>query len=288
MTHDLPIISLLTDFGTADGFVGTMKGVMLGICPNAQFTDLSHLIRPQDVRQAAFVLMTAAPFFPDRAVHLIVVDPGVGSARRPVAVQTPRHLWVAPDNGVLTYALAQEDGYQAVALENPAYRLGEVSSTFHGRDIFSPVAAHLAAGVPLADLGPAVEDLILLETPVLSIEGSQVDCEVLNVDHFGNLRTSLLRMRWEEGGMLNLNPIFGDRKGGSGIRFDSTKARVHIGPISIDGIFNTFSDVPVGELVAFIGSEGGLEIAVNQGNYAIDFGTKIGDRITVEVGGFLS
>ena len=149
-----PIITLTTDFGLRDPFVGIMKGVILSICPSARLVDLTHEIEPQDVLGAGLALEAALPFFPDGTVHLAVVDPGVGSTRRPIALRARGQYLVGPDNGVLTLAL-QGARWAAVALTAREYRLAEVSRTFHGRDVFAPAAAYLAAGVPLERLGPA-------------------------------------------------------------------------------------------------------------------------------------
>lgn len=276
-----PIITLLTDFGESDGYVGTMKGVLLDIAPQAQLVDLSHLIPPQDVKQAAFVLMAAVPYFPDGAIHLIVVDPGVGSARRPIAVETPTARYVAPDNGVLTYVLAQADFYSVVELANPTYRLSEVSTTFHGRDIFSPAAAHLAAGVPLRELGPAVETPVLFDLPRLEVGKDRIDGEVLRVDHFGNIRTSIYHLTWEDAATLSLRPGFSPSPPEPAARFSAPKAQVSVGPLTLQRIEETFSSVDIGQPVAFVGSEGGLEIGINQGNAAREYGVKAGDSVSL-------
>ncbi|HET8575537.1 MAG TPA: SAM-dependent chlorinase/fluorinase, partial [Methylomirabilota bacterium] len=148
-----PIITLTTDFGSRDPFVGVMKGVILGICPAARLVDLSHEVSPQDVLEGALMLESSARFFPPGTIHLAVVDPGVGSRRRGLAVSAAGQCFVGPDNGLFTATL-EEPGWVAVSLENPAYRLTQVSGTFHGRDIFAPAAAHLACGVALERLGP--------------------------------------------------------------------------------------------------------------------------------------
>ena len=283
MEKSRPIITLLTDFGEADAFVGIMKGVILDIAPQAQLVDLSHLITPQDIKQAAYVLMTTTPFFPAGTVHLIVVDPGVGSARRPIAVETPDEYFVAPDNGVLSYVLAQEENYRVVELANPLYRLPEPSTTFHGRDIFSPAAAHLAAGVPFSDLGPVVEQPVLLDPPRLRIGSNEIEAEVLNVDHFGNLRTSILLLNWEDDSTINLRPLFTQKSEiVPGIRFSAAEARIVVGNLTISGISTTFSDAQIGQPLAYIGSEGGLEIAINQGDAAHKFGIKSGDTVSLK------
>ena len=279
MRKSHPIITLLTDFGQADAFVGIMKGVILNIVPHAQLVNLSHLIPPQDIKQAAFILMTAVPFFPEGTVHLVVVDPGVGSSRRPIAVETPRARFVAPDNGVLSYALALTGNYRIVELTNRRYRLPEISSTFHGRDIFSPAAAHLASGVPLEDLGATVDTPVLLDPPRLLVEGDRLQAEVLNVDHFGNLRTSIHTLTWEDD-TLSLRPIFGiDTERSPAVRFSAERVQISVGRLRIEGISTTFSAVQPGQPLAYIGSEGGLEIAINQGNAAREFGVKPGDPV---------
>jgi len=187
-----PIITLTTDFGLADGFVGTMHGVILGICPAARVVDLSHGIAPQGVQEAAFVLAAAVPFFPAGTIHVVVVDPGVGSERRAIAVQTDHTFYVAPDNGVLSEALAQDELVVAVHLNRAAFWLPVVSHTFHGRDIFAPVAAHLACGVPLRELGEPINDLLRLPAsqPERWADGTLVG-HLRYIDHFGNLITDV-------------------------------------------------------------------------------------------------
>ena len=282
MEERRPVITLLTDFGEMDAFVGIMKGVILDIAPHTQLVDLSHLITPQDIKQAAYVLMTTTPFFPKGTVHLIVVDPGVGSARRPIAVETPSAYFVAPDNGVLSYVLAQEENYRVVELASPLYRLPDPSSTFHGRDIFSPAAAHLAAGVPISELGPVVEKPVFLDPPRLRIGTNEIEAEVLNVDHFGNLRTSILILNWEDDSTINIRPLFKQKSEiVPGIRFSAAKAQIVVGNLTISGISTTFSEVEVGQPLAYVGSEGGLEIAINQGDAALKFGIKSGDSVTL-------
>lgn len=279
MSKNSPIISILTDFGDADAFVGTMKGVMLNIAPQAQLVDLSHLIPPQDIKQAAFILMTAAPYFPEGTVHLIVVDPGVGSTRRAIAVQTPHARFVAPDNGVLSYALAGVESYTAVELANPKYQLPVVSSTFHGRDIFSPAAAHLAAGVPLEKLGPVLDSIVLLDAPHLVVGEDRIEGEVVRVDHFGNLRTSIHLLDWDASDTIRLRPMLVPAD--TEVSFSASRTRVSTGPLTIHGVSVTFSSVETGQPVAFVGSESALEIAVNQGNAAREFDIAVGDRVTL-------
>ncbi|RLC85831.1 MAG: hypothetical protein DRI79_10855, partial [Chloroflexi bacterium] len=210
--RQIPLVTLTTDFGTADGYVGTMKGVILSIAPDAQLVDISHEIAPQNVRQAAYVLYTAYPFFPPHTVHLVVVDPGVGSARRPIALRTPAGYFVGPDNGVFSYVMAREPVEALVELRDPRYRLPQVSHTFHGRDVFAPAAAHLAAGVPITALGPPVLDPVTFPPPCLEITPEGITGEVLHADRFGNVITSIGRLVWSED-ELSFEPAF--RKPGS-------------------------------------------------------------------------
>lgn len=185
-----PIITLTTDFGLGDPFVGVMKGVMLGICRNAQLIDLTHEVKPHDVLEGALALESAWRFFPSGSIHLAVIDPGVGSARRAVALSAADHYFVGPDNGLFTFAL-DTGQWSAVSIEEPAYRLAAVSRTFHGRDIFAPAAAYLASGVALERLGPAVSDPVRLEWPRCLLADDQVIGEVIGSDRFGNLITSI-------------------------------------------------------------------------------------------------
>jgi hypothetical protein len=260
-----PIISLTTDFGLVDHYVGTLKAVVLGICPGATLVDVCHRVHPQAVRQAAFVLAAAAPYFAPGAVHLVVVDPGVGSERRPIAVQTARASYVAPDNGVLSLALIQDPPRVAVHLTAPRYRLPRVSATFHGRDIFAPAAAHLACGidplemgepVPVADLGS-----FPLPEPEHQPDGSWLG-EVLHVDHFGNLISSF---QYPISNTQHPHP--------------SPHLAVEVAGQQIPRLSRTFADVAPGELVAYMGSSGHLEVAVCGGNAAEVLGVGVGAPI---------
>jgi S-adenosylmethionine hydrolase len=268
-----PIISLTTDFGQADGYVGTMKGVILGICPEAALVDISHEIRPQAVRQAAYVLSTAVPYFPAGAVHLVVVDPGVGSDRRPIAVQTQRAIYVAPDNGVLNLVLARDAARLVVHLEAPGYCLSQVSATFHGRDIFAPAAAHLACGADPRHMGALLpaSDLVHLPnlTPTPNPDGSY-QAHVLHIDRFGNLVTNIPLTKGQTP-ISNIPPTEG-----------RTPIRITIGREQITGLHRTFADVPPGALLAYVGSSGYLEIAEREGNASARLGVDLGDPVHVE------
>ena len=188
-----PLIALFTDFGTRDAYVAQMKGAILSVCPHARLVDLNHEVNPFDVRGAAYVLAASAAFLPAQTIIVAVVDPGVGSARRPVMLQTASNKWfVGPDNGLFTHVMQREGWQRAAVLDRPAYhRTRDLSATFHGRDIFGPIAAHLAAGVDAEQLGSAADDLITLPvTPPRQVGGVLMG-EVQHIDHFGNVVTNL-------------------------------------------------------------------------------------------------
>src|SRR5262245_58464684 len=184
------IVTLTTDFGLRDPFVGIMKGVILGICREATLIDLTHEIAPFDIREAAVALESAWRFFPIGTIHLAVVDPGVGGGRRALALEAGGHYFVGPDNGLFSFALMR-DNWSAVSIEAPVYRRSEVSRTFHGRDIFAPAAGQLATGVLLDHLGPRITDPIQFRLPRCRRTGDEIVGEVLGTDRFGNLLTSV-------------------------------------------------------------------------------------------------
>ncbi|HRL11661.1 MAG TPA: SAM-dependent chlorinase/fluorinase [Aggregatilineales bacterium] len=270
-------IALLTDFGLTDAYVGVMKGVMLGLHPRAALVDITHGVQPQNVRQAALTLMTAYRYFPAGTVFLVVVDPGVGSTRRPVAVQAGDYGFVAPDNGVLSYTLAQLEAVRAVELETPA----GVSSTFHGRDIFAPAAARLARGDALGALGSPVGDLVQLPAPRLSVAPGTIRGEVVHIDHFGNVVTSIGRLERSTPQTLTLRPAFGGNV--TPLTVDVVSAQISAGGVQVRGIHATYSEVEPGTLLALVGSSGLLELGVNQGNAAARLGVRIGDTVEVTV-----
>lgn len=278
----IPIVTLTTDFGTADGYVGTMKGVILSVVPGARLVDISHEIGPQNVRQTAYVLYTAYPFFPPHTVHLVVVDPGVGSSRRPVALHTPSGTFVGPDNGVFSYVIAREPVEALVELADPRYRLPQVSHTFHGRDIFAPAAAHLASGVPVGALGPRVSDPVTFPSPRLEISPAGVIGEVLHADHFGNVITSIGLLAWSDDALL-LEPAFGELGGGERVHFRADGAVVVVAGQEIAGVYRTYADVATGEALALVGSEGHLEVAVREGSAARSLGLRPGDAVVLRL-----
>lgn len=272
-----PIITLLTDFGLADSYVGTMKGVALAICPSARLIDLTHYVPPQDVRGAAYLLWASFRHFPPETIFLVVVDPGVGTTREPVAIETAHGTYVAPNNGVLSYVLPHVKVRHAVALENPRYRLTTVSQTFHGRDIFAPAAAHLAAGVPITDLGPPVPELVKLDPPRLIVGERSVEGEVLYVDYFGNVITSIGHLAWQSN-ILTLTPTFADHTS-EAISFPAQSCRIEIAGKTLNGVLPTYGAVPPGDLLALVGSSGQLELGVNQGSAAGRLRVRAGDPV---------
>ena len=189
-----PIIAFMTDFGLADGDVGILKGVALGITPDAQLIDITHTIAPQNVGSGAWILSVSYRYFPRGTVFVCVVDPGVGSSRRPIAVAAGDWYFVGPDNGLFSYVFVEQPVHSVVTLSQPAYHLPQVSSTFHGRDIFTPVAAHIANGVALSELGSSVDPVTLqrLDLMLATRQGNKVhDARILHTDHFGNLVTNI-------------------------------------------------------------------------------------------------
>ncbi|MCA1905214.1 MAG: SAM-dependent chlorinase/fluorinase [Desulfarculus sp.] len=248
-----PIISLTSDFGP-DVFVGLMKGVILGICPNAHLVDLSHAVAPQDVLGGALVLEQVFGVFPAGTVHLAVVDPGVGSQRRGLAIAALGQAWVGPDNGLFTPVLRADPAARAYLLTNRAYfRPGSTSATFHGRDVFAPVAAHLARGVSPADLGPEVADPLRLEWPLPVREGDSLRGQVLFADRFGNLITNLERGLVEA--FLAGRP-----------------ARVELGGLVVDGLAPCYAAAGPGQPLALFNSLERLELAINNGDLSAKLG----------------
>jgi S-adenosyl-L-methionine hydrolase (adenosine-forming) len=188
-----PVIAWLTDFGLSDGYIGVMKGVVLGIAPEAKLIDITHQISPQKIDEGAWILATSYHYFPAGTIFVCVVDPGVGSERQPIAVAAGSWVFVAPNNGLLSYVLTEQPVHVAVALTNKAYHLEEISATFHGRDLFSPVAAHIANGVSLLALGQELSpnQLQKIDQPAPQHRNNQITGTVIYIDHFGNIITNI-------------------------------------------------------------------------------------------------
>lgn len=257
----MTVISLLTDFGISDEYVGVMKGVIWGIAPQAQLADITHEIQPQSVLQGALVLGRAYRFFPAGTVHLAVVDPGVGTSRRGIALRVGEQTFVGPDNGLFTIPLGLGESVEAVSLDNPVYQLPIVSRTFHGRDIFAPAAAHLANGVPLSAFGAPVTDPVRLNIPQPLRIGSTWQAEVLLVDAFGNLITNLPAADLTGGGDLEIL-CQGER---------------------ISGLSITFGGHEAGSLIAIADSSGMLSLCAVNGNAAQRLDAGQGTKVVVRV-----
>lgn len=260
-----PLVALLTDFGAYDGYVGVMKGVMLGIAPDARLVDLTHEIAPQDVRAGAWVLHTSWRSFPLGTVFLCVVDPGVGTSRRPVAVRAGGRTFVGPDNGLFSNVLAEAPVERAVVLDKPLYHLPSPSATFHGRDVFAPCAAHLARGLLLDAVGSPVTPESLVRLPLSRPEwrnGALVG-HVMHTDHFGNLIT-------------DLDPSYADAI------LAAPGVRMIIASETITARAHTFGDGPEGQAFALRDSSGHLALAVRNGSAAALLGAGEGDEVIVE------
>jgi S-adenosyl-L-methionine hydrolase (adenosine-forming) len=258
-------ISFTTDYGTDDGFVGVCEGVVAGIAAGPRIIHISHTIPPQDVRRGAAVLAQSVPFLPP-SVHLAVVDPGVGTDRKGVVVVTPRGLLVGPDNGLLMPAAELLGGARAAyELTEPAYRLSPVSATFHGRDVFAPAAAHLAAGVAAERLGPPVDPatLVRLPEPKTFVETGKLSTEIRYVDTFGNLQLAATAADLDASGAVLGATAHANLNGRS---MTATVAR-------------TFADTTRDGLIVYVDSGGRVALAVNGGSAAGAFGGKVGDPV---------
>ena len=256
-------ITLTTDFGTRDHFVGTMKGVILGIAPHVRIVDITHEIPPYQLSEAAFSIAQAWRYFPKGSIHVVVVDPGVGSARRPILCEAEGHFFVAPDNGVLSM-IYDESRHKVRAISNAKLFLKKVSKTFHGRDVFAPVAAHLAKGLAPAVFGKPIHDPVrnvLLKPAKLSRH--KWSGLVLKTDHFGNLITNF---HVDEFPDLVTQPI-----------------ELRAGLERITRLAGTYAETAIGELFAIIGSSGYVEVVVNQGSAAKLLGIGTGSPIELEI-----
>lgn len=264
----MSVITLLTDFGIDDEYVGVLKGVILSIHPTVSIVDISHRIAPQDISGAAYAIDAAYSYFPAGTIHVIVVDPGVGTERAAIALATGGHIFVAPDNGVLSVLLTEKKPEMLVRIKNSRYFLTPVSRTFHGRDIFAPVAAHLARGVALTRLGPALAPQAVVSlgiaAPAVSPEG-RLCGQVVSVDRFGNLITNI---------RADILARFCPPRLQTGVR-------ITIRGIRIQGISACYADAPPGTPLAIFGSRGCLEVAVNRGSARADLGAGRGDRVSI-------
>lgn len=252
-----PVITLLTDFGDRDTYVGTMKGVILGIKNDARIVDLCHSVNPQNIVEGAYLLKTAYRHFPPGTVHVVVVDPGVGTDRKAIAFSAGQWLFVGPDNGVFSYVLKNESVGKAVDISGTDHYVGRVGDTFHGRDIFAPAAALIATGAKLENLGPLVTDLVCLDEVEPAVDGDKVTGQVIHIDRFGNCITNIEKSRaWF--------PV-----------------SVYVGGASFSSISHTYADVPEGRLQVLYGSSGHIEVAVRGGSAAEELNIKTGDKVVV-------
>ena len=260
----MSIITLITDFGLEDTYVGIMKGVILNINPHVQIVDLTHKIRPQSIKQASFLLKTAYSFFPKGTIHVAVVDPGVGSKRRPLLVKTPSYFFIAPDNGVLEL-IYQTEPVEVFHLNNPKYFLPKISFTFHGRDVFAPIAGYLSLGKRCEEMGKKIYDFQRLEWPLPKVKDYVLKGEVIYIDHFGNLISNISRQKFQE---------FVKNYGFS----------IKIKNVVLKTIASHYLAVPPKEILAIWGSSEHLEIAQSMGSAKETLKANIGEKIEIKKG----
>jgi S-adenosylmethionine hydrolase len=258
------LITLTTDFGHQDPFVGIMKGVIFGINPNARIVDLSHGIPPQDIRAGALALCHSAPFFPLGTIHVAVVDPGVGSERKPILIESEGSYFVGPDNGILSLAVEGKRVNWIVELSEETYHLKPKSATFHGRDIFAPVAAHLSLGIPASEFGEPAKDYVRLRLPEIVRTAGGIQGEIIYSDSFGNLVTNI-----RERDLQAIQP---------------QNSSISLGSVTIHGLSPNYSTAAQNDYVAVINSWDLLEISCFMGNARQRSGANIGDRVEVYLG----
>jgi len=259
-----PVITLLTDFGTQDHYVASMKGVILKINPQCRLIDITHQVNPHDIREGAFILANVYSYFPKGTIHLAVVDPEVGGARKPLLLVTPKYCFVGPDNGLFTTVAQKESVKQIITLDKQKYHLSKVSTTFHGRDIFAPVAAHLSLGIKPSAVGHKVDSLLRLGFEGPFIREGKLLGEILHVDTFGNLVSNI-----DEGGLFRFTRgyPFVIRAGGKTIR----------------GLKKGYWEGRKDEPIALLGSGGFLEISVREGRAQKVLKVKRGDPIQIVI-----
>jgi len=256
------VITLTTDFGATDWFVGTMKGVILGINTQVQIVDVTHEISAGDIRAGAFALAASYKFFPRRTVHVVVVDPGVGSQRGAIAVQTANYFFVGPDNGVLSFALSREKIKAVRQITNERLILQPVSNTFHGRDLFAPVAAHLSKGWPIQKAGPATKGFVKIDWPEPGRSSRSITGEIVYIDRFGNAITNIDR-----------EALFAPTESPCEVLVKHTR---------LCQLGSFYQAAPARKPIAIFGSSGFLEIALNGGSAAKKLDLKIGDAVTLQ------
>ena len=260
------ILTLTTDFGISDGYVAAMKGVVFTQVPDAQIVDITHQVPPQDIAAGAFVMYSSCPFFPKGSVHVGVVDPGVGSDRRGIVVETEQFLYVGPDNGLFSPVYEREVVRRVVAIENTALMRPQVSSTFHGRDVFALVGAHLLRGISCEEVGPKIVDPVTGDLWGVEERADALVGRVVCVDHFGNAISMIARSQIDA-------------------KYPDGDFEIIIGEIRFDRICQTYSEVKEGEALTLYGSLDTLEIAVCGGSASRTLGIKRGDEICVQGSG---
>ncbi len=263
MPPAISVITLLTDFGDRDYFVASMKGVILGINPQARIVDLSHHVPPQKIEAAAYLLKSSYHYFPDGTIHVAVVDPGVGTSRRPLLVSTSRHHFIAPDNGLLSHIYQDEYSVEVRQIENRQYRLESEGTTFDGRDVFAPAAAWLTRGQQPGSFGRLVEDYVRLPIPEPRVEAKVLTGQIVYVDHFGNLISNI--------GKFHLKEL-------QGVTRQST-VTVRLAGVTIEGLSGSYADGPKDGPGALVNSNGQMEIFVREGSAAEVLKVGVGERV---------
>lgn len=262
--HRSGVISLLTDFGNQDAYVGIMKGVIAGINPGVHIIDICHNILPHDIFNGAYLLSTSYKYFPKGTIHVAVIDPGVGGARGIVCVETQDYLFLAPNNGLLSFIARKERLKNIIHITNSKYFLPSPGHTFHGRDIFAPVAAHLSRGIKTRQLGTKMNQLECLDIPEPHFKKpGQLEGQIISIDRFGNLITNITRIHVES------------------LALGQKDREVIIGKKKVFGLSKTYADVSNGKPLILIGSAGFLEISVNQGNAQKYFNVDRGSKISI-------
>ena len=258
------IITLATDFGDESGYAGVMKGVILTVNPDCQIIDITHRVSQQDIEEAAFLLNNSFSYFPEHSIHVVVVDPGVGSERKPILIETDKYWFVGPDNGIFSFIFLMEGFKKVWEITNKSYFLPEVSSTFHGRDIFAPVAAHLSLGVSPEELGKELKGFVMLKDLEPKVEAGVIKARVVYADHFGNLISNISRdlFSW----------LVADKS-----------FNISVGGEIIQKLSLSYADVRDGKVLALFGSSQWLEISVKNGNCQKELDIKKGAEIKILV-----
>jgi S-adenosylmethionine hydrolase len=259
-----PIVTLLTDFGTKDHYVASIKGVILSINPECLLIDISHHVNRHDAREGAFLLANAYSFFPKGTIHLSVVDPGVGGTRKPILLVTQNHFFIGPDNGLFTFIAQKEEVKQIVVLTEEQYFLPKVSKTFHGRDLFAPVAAHLSSGIKPGAFGYTINEIKRLQFQKPIIKEGKLLGEILHIDTFSNLVSN-----------IDEEILFGFTKGQPFV--------IRVGNKTIHGLKKGYWEGRQGQLIALLGSGGFLEISVREANAQRMLKVKKGDPIEIRI-----